>query len=83
MEIALSAVKTFVHPGDTVVVTVDIAKNPGIAGLCLKLSYDPDALTLTNVQTGDLLQSGNCTPGGDLAAMPYILLREDGTAHME
>ena len=79
--IVLSAAETFVHPGDTVDVTVDIAKNPGITGLCLKLSYDPDALTLTNVQTGGLLQSGNCTPGGDLSVVPYIVLWEDGTAH--
>jgi hypothetical protein len=80
LRLAMNASGTFNHPGDTVEVTVDLTENPGVVGLALKLSYDPDALTLTDVQGSGLLLNGNFTPGNDYAAAPYKLLWEDALA---
>ncbi|MBE6798878.1 MAG: hypothetical protein E7525_03775 [Ruminococcaceae bacterium] len=41
--------------GDTVSVTVTLSNNPGIASMRLKITYDPNYLTLTGAQDGGLL----------------------------
>lgn len=48
-------------PGELVTVVVNISDNPGIAGFCADLSYDPAVLTPVSVNAGNALTSGTLT----------------------
>ena len=68
-------------PGDTVTVPIRISENPGIIAARLKISYDSDALTLTNVTDGGIL--GEYEFGDTLTANPYIVSWSNGTAQTD
>ncbi|MBR5618267.1 MAG: hypothetical protein IKW76_00875, partial [Clostridia bacterium] len=70
-----------VRRGDTVTVTVDLAQNPGLAGMTLTLGYDADVLTLCDVQADGMFAAGNLTLGGNYAVQPYNILWDDATSH--
>ncbi len=53
---------------DTIEVTLEIANNPGIAGLNLAVTYDPAVLTLTGVADGGLFGQFIGPKGGAAAA---------------
>ena len=79
--LTMTASAQTVRRGDTVTVTVDLAQNPGLAGMTLSLGYDADVLTLTDVQAGGMFETGNLTIGGNLAAQPFNILWDDATSH--
>lgn len=84
--LAVTVPETPVYTCDPFTVTVDLSQNPGLAALSLALSYDPDVLTLTDVQRGGMLQSGSMSCSGSLSALPYKILWEDAlerTPHTE
>lgn len=65
---AVSAAEIFVEnvnaqPGETIEVPVCIENNTGIASVRMKLTYDPDALTPTGVEAGNL--SGGAQVAGN------------------
>lgn len=68
-------------PGDTVTVPIRISENPGIIAALLKIAYDSDALTLTNVTDGGIL--GEYKFGDTLTANPYIVSWSNGTAQTD
>ena len=57
-------------------VQLDLANNPGIAGMVLTLTYDP-VLTLQSIKAGDALTGMSFTPPGDLTANPVNLFWDD------
>ncbi len=57
---------TYAMPGETVSVDITIAKNPGILGMTLKLTYDESVATLTKVENGEALYAMTFTPPKDL-----------------
>ena len=59
------------YAGRTVDVTIDIANNPGVAFVRLKVGYDTDALTLINVSDTNLISGA--THSNNLSANPYTL----------
>ncbi|MBQ7542080.1 MAG: DUF4091 domain-containing protein [Clostridia bacterium] len=67
-------------PGETVQITVSVENNPGIIAALLKMEYDPDVLTLTAVQNGDVFGDGVYQPGGNLSAIPYTTVWVDPLA---
>lgn len=58
-------------PGDTVSVTLNMAKNPGIIAAVLQVSYDDSVLKLVSVQDGKLLDDGLFSESLD--RNPYLL----------
>ena len=60
-------------PGKRVQVTVSTQDNPGIVATMLHLSYDPQVLTLTAVNNGEVFADTYFTPGGDLAEIPFSM----------
>ncbi len=54
-EISVSDVEAC--PGDTVDVTVNVAGNPGVTSVLLKIGYDESVFTLTEVNDGGILGS--------------------------
>ena len=79
--LVLNAPSEPVYTGDTFTVTADLTQNPGLAGMSLSLSYDPDVLTLTGAETGGMLQSGSVVSSKELSVMPYTILWDDALAH--
>lgn len=65
-------------PGETVTIAVKLDQNPGLIGARMKISYDTNSLTLTEVKDGGIL--GEYQFGSDLSACPYIVLWENGLA---
>ncbi len=65
-------------PGETVRIPVVLDQNPGLIAARLKLSYDADVLTLTDVTDGGIL--GESIFGAELSAQPYIMVWENGLA---
>ena len=68
-------------PGDTVTVAVRISENPGIIAARLKISYDANAVILTNVADCGIL--GEYRFGDDLSSNPYIVTWSNGTARTD
>lgn len=64
-------------PGGRAFVNVDLANNPGLVDLRLRIHYDSSALTLVGVTDGGVL--GEAFHSSDLSA-PYILFWENGSA---
>lgn len=64
-------------PGETVQVTVSTLNNPGIIATRLHLSYDPDVLTLTAADNGNVFSDASFQRGGDLSAIPFNVLWKD------
>ncbi len=79
--LTMNASAQTVRRGDTVTVTVDLAQNPGLAGMTLTLGYDADVLTLCDVQADGMFATGNLTLGGNYAVQPYNILWDDATSH--
>lgn len=75
--LTMNAPTEAVMAGNTVVVTVDLTQNPGIAGMSLSLLYDAEAMTLTDVESLGLFEAGNLVIGGDLTAVPFNILWDD------
>ena len=68
-------------PGETVTVPISISENPGIIAARLKITYDADALTLTNVTDGGIL--GEYEFGDSMTANPYIVSWSNGSAQAD
>lgn len=68
------------YPGKTVQVTVDISENPGIVSAMLHLHYDPQVLTLTAVDNGDVFGEDVFQSSGNLAHMPFNVFWIDALA---
>lgn len=64
-------------PGGTVNVDVKISDNPGIVGMRIKLTYDKDVLTLTDVTNGKVFDEALSLFGNDKSAVPYYMLWDD------
>ena len=60
-------------PGETAAVTLNIANNPGLAVMKLRISYDPAVMTLTEVENANLLK-GSLTKSRYLTDIPYLLV---------
>lgn len=52
-------------PGELVTVVVNISDNPGIAGFCADLTYDPSVLTPVSAKAGSALTGGTLTSNLD------------------
>ena len=63
--------------GETVQVPITISDNPGLIGMKLMISYDPDILTLTDVTDGEIFGTNNAYFGNRLSEIPYTLMWED------
>ena len=57
--------------GETIEVAVLMRNNPGIVSTVLRLTYDPQVLTLTDVRNGDVFPANTFHAGGDPAEIPY------------
>ena len=68
------------HPGETVQLTVSISDNPGVVSVMLRLQYDPQVLTLTAVDNGDVFDDGVFQSGGNLSAVPFTVFWADSLA---
>ena len=69
-----------VFAGETVQMTVGIVNNPGVAGMALELQFDPQVLTLTDVQKEGFFADGNIMMSGSLTTMPYRVIWDDASA---
>lgn len=75
---AVSAAEIFVEnvnaqPGETIEVPVCIENNTGIASVRMKLTFDPDALTPTGVEAGNLSGSAQVAGNAGQTGEYYIL----------
>lgn len=75
---AVSAAELFVEnvnaqPGETIEVPVCIENNTGIASVRMKLTYDPDVLTPTGVEAGNLSGSAQIAGNAGQTGEYYIL----------
>lgn len=75
---AVSAAEIFVknvnaQPGETIEVPVCIENNTGIASVRMKLTYDPDALTPTGVEPGNLSGGAQVASNAGQTGEYYIL----------
>ena len=59
------------HAGETIEVSVLVRNNPGIVSAVLRLSYDPQVLTLLRVRNGDVFPEDVFHAGSDLTQIPY------------
>lgn len=64
--------------GGTVSVSVNMAENPGIYGIILRLHYDSSALTLEAVSTGTVFDRRDITASKDLSNNPYVIVCKSG-----
>lgn len=64
--------------GGTVSVSVNMAENPGISEMKLRLHYDSSALTLEAVSTGTVFESKELTPSQNLSKNPYVIVCSSG-----
>lgn len=62
-EVTLTADKTNVNVGDTVVVTVALAEKSGLGTLTIKAKYDATVLEATDMKAGDLKPTVNVKTG--------------------
>ena len=62
-EVTLTADKTNVNVGDTVVVTVALAEKSGLGTLTIKANYDATALKAVDMKAGDLGETVNVNRG--------------------
>jgi len=65
------------QPGDKVYADIYVSDNPGVAAMCLDVSYDNNKLKLLSVTDGKLLGDSVATFGNDLSANPYRLCWDD------
>lgn len=70
-----------VMPGETIKVNVNLANNPGLASLVLKVSYDQSLLTLTNVEYNTSM-GGQTVPPASLTS-PVTLYWVNGFANYD
>ena len=75
---AITVSKAKVLAGNTVSVDVAVDNNPGVASMVLKLHYDSEYMTITEVNDGGIL--GATLHSDDLALNPYILTWANDTA---
>ncbi len=73
--IAAESVKA--EPDSSISVPLRITNNSGIAGLCIRITYDTAKLTLTGTENGTALGEAVFLSGGDLNAAPYCLCWDD------
>ena len=78
---AISVGKVSGTPGETVTVAIKLDSNPGIIAARLKIAYNSDVLTLTDVKDGGIL--GEYVFGGDKTANPYFVTWENGLAESD
>ena len=71
--------KTEAHRGDTIKMSINIANNPGLITLRLRIVYDESAVTLVSVENKALL-NGWTTPAPTIKS-PYILRWADSLAY--
>lgn len=72
--------------GDTVQMTVDLADNTGVAGMTFAVHYDTQVLSLIDVQTEGMFNTGSVMAGGSLSMMPYRVIWDDAASkenHLE
>ncbi len=79
-KLLINAPDKTLYAGDTVQMTVDLADNTGVAGMDLELVYDPQVLTLTDIQASGMFESGSLLTSGELSYMPFRVLWDDATA---
>ena len=70
-----------VMPGETIKVNINLADNPGLASLVLKVSYDKSLLTLTNVEYNTSM-GGQTVPPASLTS-PITLYWVNGFANYD
>ena len=61
------------HPGGIARITVSVEDNPGLAAALLRVQYDPQVLTLIDVENGVVFPSSAFQPGGDLGEVPFAV----------
>ena len=61
------------HPGGIARITVSVEDNPGLAAALLRVQYDPQILTLIDVENGVVFPSSTFQPGGDLGEVPFAV----------
>ena len=59
------------HPGGIARITVSVEDNPGLAAMLLRVQYDPQILTLIDVENGVVFPDSVFQPGGNLQASPF------------
>jgi len=82
----LSAQGISAQQGTEIDIPVVLSDNVGLVALQTAVSYDSNQLTLTGVTDGELFGEENVTFGGNIGAVPYKMLWEDGitkTNHTE
>ena len=71
-EVVISAGKASGKTGDTVTLPISLADNPGISGMSLTISYDQDALALTDAEC---TVEGNFSPNLSAGVVTWLLGR--------
>ena len=66
--------------GDEVDVTVSVENNAGITAAMLYLEYDPQILTLSGIQNGEVFPQSVFQTGGDQTAVPFTVFWADSLA---
>lgn len=61
------------YPGRTFEVEIDISNNPGIASLGFYINYDSNAMSLIDVECGDVFQPSELYEG-NINSIPYSVL---------
>ena len=61
------------RPGKMVQVQLSVEDNPGVVGAKFALTYDPQILTLTGVENGDVFGADAFQPGGNYADVPFTV----------
>ena len=66
--------------GEEIDVPVEINSNDGIIAVSFTIDYDTDCLELLSVKDCGLFAEASYTPGGDLKAVPFRMMWENGLA---
>ena len=66
------------NAGEDVDVVIELNNNPGIIAMGFTISYDTEALELVSAEDCNLFADASFTPGGDVTAVPYRLIWNDG-----
>ena len=64
--------------GEMIRVPINIANNPGIIALLIRISYNTDMLELTEVENGTVFNKSSAVFSRDLSTNPYGISWEDG-----
>lgn len=64
--------------GEMIRVPINIANNPGIIALLIRISYNAEMLELTSVENGTVFNKSSAVFSRDLSTNPYGISWEDG-----